>query len=140
MKQQALKSLAYNLLSLLGRVNRWRLERDKVLWHEFSDLKTAAQIKEMRIGLILRVRQRAKTGTKAYVKWIETEQIDAVWIPNQQLHVGDIRAFAGCHGHGPHHSERVFYIEGVGPVIGKRLYKAWKRHEKRCRQNWLEPS
>jgi hypothetical protein len=85
----------------------------------------------MQLGSVTRIRQHARTGTKAYMSWIDTGEVDAIWAPQVHLQKGQILAVTGFHGHGAHHEEPVFYIKAIGYAVARRLYRGWMRHERR---------
>ena len=124
-------------------IAEWRRRRDERLWQDFEAAKASAAALGMRMGDVVRIRQHARTGTKAYVRWIETGQLDAVWAPSMRLNRGQIMPASGHHGHGPHHGEEVFYIHRTGPTVRRRTYKGWARHEgRRVREgrDWPKPA
>jgi hypothetical protein len=89
------------LFHLFKTIAGWRRKRDEKLWKDFESAMAAASALGMRMGRVTRVRPHARTGTKAYVEWVETGQVDAVWAPSLRLSRGQIIPASGRHGHGP---------------------------------------
>jgi hypothetical protein len=84
------------------------------------------------LGQIISHRQRARTGTKAYVRWLVDDSVTAAWFEASRPAVRAYVLALGSYGHGPHHSESVFY---VGPtnfeVIPADALAAYARHRRR---------
>lgn len=78
------------------------------------------------------VRQQARTGTKAYVRWMyQDDSEQAVWVSGCWPSKGDYIVGSGEVGYGKHHDEEVFYFNKVEKVIKKRVYSSYLRHQKR---------
>lgn len=60
------------------------------------------------LGQVVRHRQRARTGTKAYVRWHRDGSVTAAWFQASRPAVGAYVLATGSYGHGPHHTELVF--------------------------------
>ena len=84
------------------------------------------------LGQVVSHRQRARTGTKAYVRWLADGSVTAAWFEASRPVVGAYVLASGQYGHGPHHSEPVFF---VGPncfeVIPAEALAAHTRHQRR---------
>ncbi len=84
------------------------------------------------LGQIVRHRQRARTGTKAYVRWHSDGSVTAAWFEASRPPVGAYVLATGRYGHGPHHTESVFY---VGPAswepVDADAPAAYLRHQRR---------
>ncbi len=65
------------------------------------------------LGQVVRHRQRARTGTKAYVRWLVDDSVTAAWFEASRPAVRAYVLATGQYGYGPHHTESVFY---VGPA------------------------
>ena len=67
------------LLDAIPLFGPWRIRRDEQKfrnWHAFLETQTlGAHIFE-----IVGIRQQARTGLKAYGKWLHTGQTGALWI------------------------------------------------------------
>jgi len=74
------------------------------------------------LGQVVRHRQRARTGTKAYVRWHVDGSVTAAWFEASRPAVGAYVLARGRYGHGPHHAEPVFLRRaeqlGVDPCRG----------------------
>ena len=62
------------------------------------------------LGQVISHRQRARTGTKAYVRWLVDDSVTAAWFEASRPPVRAYVLAAGQYGHGPHHRESVFYV------------------------------
>lgn len=84
------------------------------------------------LGRVVGHRQRARSGTKAWVRWVADDQTTAAWFWNAWPAVGTWVLATGQNGHGPHHSERVFYVPAGGfEVIPSGALRAWDRRRRR---------
>ena len=64
-------------------------------------------------GQVVNIRQRARRGTKAYVRW-STGSVVAVWVPHPYaIRRNDHVVLVGETGAGTHHNENVFYVRNV---------------------------
>jgi hypothetical protein len=85
------------------------------------------------LGQVVRHRQRARTGTKAYVRWLVDDSVTAAWFEASRPPIGAYVLATGRYGHGPHHTESVFY---VGPtdleVIPTNALAAYTRDQRRA--------
>jgi hypothetical protein len=112
-------------------VAAWQAGRDERLWREFEDAKVVSLSLGVRLGQVDSIRQNARSGTKGYMRWIDTGSRGAVWLQGGRLRRGDVMVVAGFEGHGDHHNEAVFHIKSVKKVLPARTYRAWRRHETR---------
>lgn len=62
------------------------------------------------LGQVVKHRQRARSGTKAYVRWNSDGVVTAAWFEASRPAVGAYVLATGRYGHGPHHTEQVFYV------------------------------
>src|SRR4029453_12576605 len=62
---------------------RWK--RDERLWADFESVRAHAATRGAHIADVETIRQRARTGTKAYVRWLDTGEVDAVWARARRL-------------------------------------------------------
>jgi hypothetical protein len=84
------------------------------------------------LGQVVGHRQRARTGTKAWVRWVADDQTTAAWFWKARPAVGTYVLATGEYGHGTHHPEDVFYVApGDYRVIPVRSLRAWSRHQRR---------
>jgi hypothetical protein len=85
------------------------------------------------LGLVTGHRQRARTGTKAYVRWCVDGDVTAAWFEAARPPVGALVLATGRYGHGPHHDEGVFYVDGPGffELIPGDARQGYLRHQKR---------
>jgi hypothetical protein len=64
-----------------------------------------------------RVRQRSRTGTKAYVAWLgaaaQQELPNAVWVNGGRVRRRECLVVRGNAGFGDHHREPVFYVNEI---------------------------
>lgn len=106
--------------------------RDRARWEEWrAGLEFVAQHKDVRFCQIVRVRQTARTGTKAYVIWRGKEEVmQAVWIKNCWPKKGDYVIGSGGLGHGTHHEETVFYFSAVEKVIRNKVFAGYLRYQR----------
>ena len=83
-------------------------------------------------GALVGDRQRARSETKAWVRWVADAQTTAAWFWNAWPAVGTSVLATGQYGHGPHHSEPVFYVPAGGfEVIPSGALRAWNRRRRR---------
>ncbi len=84
------------------------------------------------LGQVVRHRQRARTGTKVYVRWHSDGSVTAAWFEASRPAKGAYVLATGRYGHGPHHTEPVFY---VGPssweLVDAEAPAAYLRHQRR---------
>lgn len=84
------------------------------------------------LGKIVSIRQRAKTGTKAFVYWHgKSSDMQAVWLPNLWPKIGSYILGRGSYGRGRHHNEQVFYFNDEVKVIDYKVFQGFKKHNKR---------
>jgi len=90
------------------------------------------------LGQVVRHRQRARTGTKAYVRWHVDGSVTAAWFEASRPAVGAYVLASGRYGHGPHHIEPVFYVGPSGweliPAEAPAAYVRRQRREARVRR------
>jgi hypothetical protein len=114
---------------------RRRELRGEISWNNFSAAKRDARAYGYRIGVVTGIRQYARTGTKAWIRWIvdlpEQHTVDAVWAWHTRLQTGSMLIVSGSYGHGEHHNETVFYINAIEGQLDRRDYEGWLRHESR---------
>ena len=112
-------------------IAEWRRKRDERLWADFESMRANVAARGAHIADVETIRQKARTGTKAYVRWLDTGEVDAVWARARRLSKGQMLALSGRRGYGEHHDEPVFYIDRAGPRVDRRTYSGWARHEAR---------
>ena len=83
-------------------------------------------------GVVVRVRQHARTGSKIYVRWAATGNTTAAWVPGHTIRNGERLVVRGRLGWGSHHNEWVFYVSGIDRIPRKVFLRA-ERHRR-----WLE--
>ncbi len=81
-------------------------------------------------GCITQVKQNARTGTKAYVKWQGTNSTVAIWVPDIRVYPGQYVVLMGNYGHGDHHSETVFYVDCLVDAFDQKCFRSARRHER----------
>lgn len=126
---------AASVATWFAAVRRRRELRDEISWNTFSAARRDARAHGYRIGVVTGIRQNARTGTKAWMRWIvdppEQHAVDAVWTWHTRLQTGSMLIVSGSYGHGDHHNETVFYINRVEGQLDRRDYQGWMRHESR---------
>lgn len=102
-------------------------------WREWKGLIiNLKRDSSLALAEIVSVRQKARTGTKAYVYWYNNvDQRDAVWIPKIWPNSGDFVLGRGGYGHGKHHKEEVFYFNKVIKIVQGNVYRGFIKHQKR---------
>lgn len=84
------------------------------------------------LGQVVRHRQRARSGTKAYVRWYTDGSVTAAWFEASRPAVKSWVLATGSSGHGRHHSESVFYVGPRGwELIPSEAPAAHSRHQRR---------
>ncbi len=84
------------------------------------------------LGQVVGYRQRAHSGTKAWVRWTADGQTTAAWFWNDRPAVGTYVLATGEYGHGTHHPENVFYVAaGDYRVIPAPTLRGWSRRQRR---------
>ena len=122
------------MLRIFAAITEWRRKRDERRWQEFERARSSAGARGMRMGMVIHVRQLARTGTKAYVQWLDDGGAQtAVWAQGRRLHPGQIIPVSGGYGPGPHHGETVLYVHQIGAPVASSTHRGWKRH--RIRQS-----
>lgn len=117
----------------------WRLtapirrEWDRKRWENWNRALALAKDRNFNLGRVTSLRQRARTGTKAYVKWIIGSGPSAIWIPKAWPKVGMFLLVRGCVGTGTHHNESVLFVNTLEWILPGNTQRGWKRHEKRMR-------
>jgi hypothetical protein len=114
---------------------RRRELRDEISWTKFSAAERDARACGYRIGVVTGIRQHARTGTKAWMRWVsdpsDQRSVDSVWVWHTRLQTGSMLVVSGSYGHGDHHQETVFYINRLEGQLDRRDYDGWMRHERR---------
>lgn len=123
---------------MLGRRRRRRNDRLVAIWERALALGCNSPAHQGPFGMtcclgqVISHRQRARTGTKAYVRWLVDDSVTAAWFEASRPAVRAYVLATGRYGHGPHHSEAVFY---VGPttfeVIPADALAAYTRRQRR---------
>ena len=123
---------------MFGRRRRRRNDRLVAAWERALALGSDSPVRHgpyetsTCLGQVVRHRQRARTGTKAYVRWLVDDSVTAAWFEASRPAVEAHVLARGRYGHGPHHTESVFY---VGPsdfeVIPANALAAFTRHQRR---------
>lgn len=118
------------LLDALPLFGPWRIKRDErkfQTWQAFLNTQTfGAQIFQ-----IVGIRQQARTGLKAYGKWLNNGATSALWIEGAWPTVGMFMSASGDFGGGPHHGERVFYAKAPYYFFNQSQHAGVRRHMKR---------
>ncbi len=133
----------YLLLFIIGFIALKYLTRplrDKSKWHQWENfLISKNEHPEAYYVDIISIRQKAGTGTKAYVQFIPSGQKHAVWFWELWPSLGSAMIFTASHGNGNHHNEDVLYVnKGDLCLWLPRGYEsAWKRHN--ARMNGKKP-
>ncbi len=106
---------------------RWRAKRDEEKYHQWCAF---VQTKEFGADIfqIVSVRQKARTGLKAYVRWLGSGQTCAVWSEGAWPSTGMFVSAMGNYSHGAHHNEEVFYVNKLFGFIDGKYYAAMRRH------------
>lgn len=83
-------------------------------------------------GQIVSIRQRARTGTKAYIRWSKLDYKTGIWFPFPQMYIaiGQYVSVSGQFSYGQHHDEEVFYVHTVIDRFTDDVYKRARRHVK----------
>lgn len=83
-------------------------------------------------GQVVQLRQRARTGMKAYVRWLADQSVTAAWFEGAWPGAGSYVIARGEYSDGTHHAERVFYVASGGcEVLPADANIAWDRHLRR---------
>jgi hypothetical protein len=100
----------------------------EALYEKYEQWKSYCKANHCDIAKVYRVRQAAKNGTKAYVKWLTRDGTDAIWIKKQSIFNGQILVLRGNYGHGSHHNETVYYVNFF-EVLPRKIIRGWKLHK-----------
>lgn len=114
---------------LCSRKKRKNDERDWLDWENIN--RYCSENDNYCIIHVTAIRQHAKTGTKGYAKWINSEEVSAFWIPDAWPKTGNIFVCNGSFGHGPHHEENVFYVNDIKYRLPSSLIKGKDRYIRR---------
>jgi len=117
---------------LLKWFQQWRAKRDAAAnarWNNFAQLPG-------QIFQIVSIRQKARTGLKAYVTHPAGGERFAVWIrrdliPHTWPHVGLFVCVSGGTGSGLHHNEPVFYVDELFGTVDSEAHRGMLRHTAR---------
>ncbi len=86
------------------------------------------------LGEVIGHRQWARTGVKAYVRWVVDESVTAAWFEGAWPVVGSSVLAQGSYGYGTHHGEEVFYVDpGDVEVLRATARAAYMRRRRRSR-------
>lgn len=110
-----------------------RKRRDRERWESWNRALALAKDNNCNLGRVTSIRQRAGTGTKAYVTWVIGPGPSAIWIPNSWPKVWNYLLVSGSVGDGPHHNETVFYVNNLKKVLPGSMERGWNRHNERLR-------
>lgn len=117
------------MLTLFRRLATWRAKRNEKFWTEFERAISEADRWGMHIGEVVRIRQLARSGSKGWLRWAKTGEVDAIWIENFRLRKGQLLIVSGSYGHGPHHNETVFFVSRLHRTLPRRIFIGWRRHK-----------
>jgi hypothetical protein len=121
------------LLDAIPWFGPWRIKRDADkyrLWCALLDTRrNGAEVFQ-----IVGIRQHARTGLKAYGRWIESGETCAVWIEGAWPSVGMFMSAPGSYGDGRHHGGNVFYVQQPYYFLEERGCLAVRRHLARNHQ------
>lgn len=121
------------LLDVIPIFGPWRIRRDARKFEQWclfvGTHKYGADIFE-----IVGIRQKARTGSKAYGKWLFTGEVCALWIDGAWPSVGMFMSAPGSYGDGLHHSEEVFYAKQPYHFLDHTYRSAMQRHVARAKQ------
>lgn len=120
---------------MFGRRRRRRDEQLVATWERAiargndSPALHGAYVTSCCLGQVVSHRQRARTGTKAYVRWLADGSVTAAWFEASRPPVGAHVLASGRYGHGPHHTESVFFVgANTFEVIPAEALAAYTRH------------
>jgi hypothetical protein len=105
----------------------WRIKRDAKKyqqWYAFIQTRNFGA----EIFQIVGIRQQARSGLKAYGRWLGSDQTCALWIEGAWPSIGTFMSAPGSHGGGPHHGEEVFYAKQPYYFLDHKYYAAMQRH------------
>lgn len=107
-------------------------QNDKKMWNQWEHAQELIKNdSSLYLGQVVRIRQHARTGTKAYIRWIEGNASEAIWAPEERLHPGNFIVATGSEGGGNHHSEPVFFINDIKLILHPEAYNGWNRYNKK---------
>jgi hypothetical protein len=120
-------------------IKSYFIKRNERRWHEWNHA-LGQTISGLALGKVVRIRQKARFGTKAYVRWHtpynpKSRKKYAIWVPKHWPRKGDYVLGRGSYGHGDHHNERVYFFNEEIEIIDPAIYRGYLRHEKRINKN-----
>lgn len=85
------------------------------------------------LGQVVGHRQRARTGTKAWIRWWATGKTTAAWFEGEWPAIGVFVVATGSVGHGEHHDEPVFFVDAGSllSILPASTPAAYERHARR---------
>lgn len=104
---------------------RWRRSG----WNAWNNALRLQTMKGAELIRVRRIRQVARTGTKAYAEWLGSGEQRPVWVPGTRVGVGQYLLVQGDMGYGKHHDEYVFFINRLLCVLPASAYSRWREHE-----------
>jgi hypothetical protein len=126
--------VAFLIICRIAYIKIIRRRIDKRRWNRWQQLHTRCfETGASFLVKVERIRQQARTGTKAYVRDIDTGYRFAIWYPQNWPAAGSIMLIQGNFWGGEHHNEEVFYVNTYMPHgwLPERVYNGWRRHNKR---------
>lgn len=112
-------------------------QRDERLWSEWEALLQARERNGGKIFEITRLRQHARTGTKAYGAEPDSRTVDPIWAEGVQLRVGTYILATDCFRRGTrdgsHHDENFWHVRNIVRTTDRRAFTGWHRHNQRQR-------
>jgi len=116
---------------------RWlrelRERRDEKAWRQcyvwFEHADESPEYDELTTcsGWVVGIRQVARTGIKAYVRWNATKRRTGVWIKGCRFLPRGPIVVSGVLGYGPHHDEPVVYVNQY-MTFSKHTWRRAKRY------------
>jgi hypothetical protein len=118
----------------------FRRRRDEQAWSTWEEMLTHAAGWAERtptLVTVIAVRQRARSGTKAYLRFSGTSVVCAAWFPDRWPHVGTHHVVSGHLWDdvaSTHHRETVFWVDFVHATAAGDVVRRWRRHERKLRR------
>jgi hypothetical protein len=109
-------------------VASYRLWR-RLGWQEWNDVLDHQAMEGAELIQVRRIRQVARTGTKAYAQWLSSGEQRPIWVPGLRVSAGQYLLVQGGMGYGGHHGEYVFFVNRLLRVLPASAYSRWREHE-----------
>jgi len=122
------------LVALIWRIATDRRRRHRLAAQWDSLLNVAHENPDARLCAVARVYQHARTGTKAWVVWLDSGDQQDAWFAGMRVHADNTLLVHGESGYGPHNNDpNVFYTDSYNVLacVPSAAQRAWADAQQR---------